>query len=96
MNLNLSKDANEYIIEKSSGKNSLIVELIDIRSGWCTVKKLSVEIGQPELKEGYIVLKDKDVTLYLDKAIRVLKEEVKVSLSNLLVTKNLKVKGITY
>lgn len=95
MNLNLSKEANEYIIDKSSGKNSLIIELIDIRSGWCTVKKLSVEIGEPEHKETYIVLNDKDVTVYLDKSIIVRKDSVSVSLSNFF-GKSIKVKGISY
>lgn len=95
MNLNLSKDANEYIIEKSSGKNALTIKLFDIRSGWCTVKKLSVEIVEPENKEEFIVLKDKDVTVYLDKSIIVRKDSVSVSLSNFL-GKSLKVKGISY
>lgn len=95
MNLNLSKEANEYIIEKSSGENSLTIELIDIRSGWCTVKKLSVEIEEPENKESYIVLKDKDVIVYLDKSIIVRKNSVNVYLSKFL-GKSLKVKGISY
>jgi predicted transcriptional regulator len=96
LNLNLSKEANEYIIDKSSGKNSLTIELIDIKSGWCTVKKLSVEIGEPEHKEAYIILKEKDTTVYLDKALRVIKNDVNVSLSNFLGKKSLKVKGISY
>lgn len=95
MNLNLSNEANEYIIDKSHGNNSLTIELIDIRSGWCTVKKLSVEIGQPDKTDKYIVLKDKDVSVYLDKSIRVKKDLVSVSLSKLF-NKTLKVKGITY
>lgn len=95
MNLNLSKDANEYIIEKSSGENSLTIELIDIRSGWCAVKKLSVEIGEPEQKQEFIALKDKDVTVYLDKDISVRKDSVNVYLSKFL-GKSLKVKGISY
>ena len=95
MNLNLSKEANEYIIEKSSGENSLTIELVDIRSGWCTVKKLSVEIEEPENKESYIVLKDKDVIVYLDKSIIVRKNSVNVYLSKFL-GKSLKVKGISY
>lgn len=85
MNLNLSNEANEYIIDKSHGNNSLTIELIDIRSGWCTVKKLSVEIGQPDKTDKYIVLKDKDVSVYLDKSIRVKKDLVSVSLSKLLI-----------
>ena len=96
MNLNLSKEANEYIIDKSSGKNSLTIELIDIRSGWCTIKKLSVEIGkEPDNIGAYIVLNDKDVRVYLDKSIIVRKDTVSVSLSNFL-GKSLKVKGISY
>ena len=95
MNLNLSKEANEYIIDKSSGKNSLTIELIEVRSGWCTIKKLSVEIGEPDIKDKYIVLKDQDVTVYLDKSIIVRKDSISVSLSNFL-GKTIKVKGISY
>ena len=60
------------------------------------MKKLSVEIEKPEHSEKYVVLKDKDVTVYLDKTIRVPKDDVNITLSKFLVINSLKVEGISY
>lgn len=92
MNININKQAKEYIKEKSNDKSVSIV-VTSVGSGWRVFYEPAVKLGKLDREKDFKLYNVDDIKVYIASGL-IEGESVKIYLSKFLWMKSLKVEGL--
>ena len=93
MNIIIDKDAADYI-RKHSKDNSVIIFAKFQGGGWCAVQSPAVQLGKLERADNYDLYNIDDLSVYVRKDTRTIKDELRIFMKKFLWAKDLAVDGM--
>lgn len=92
MNININKEAIEYIKDKTND-NSVNIIVVEAGSGWCVVQEPTVQLGKPTSEKDFHMYEVHGIKIYVLKGLRE-RRKVQISLGRFFWIRTLRVEGL--